>query len=182
VLFSPNVVNSGVSDLLVPPAQSMFRLFRIQLPLLSVVCLCWTMLFHGSSAAASCGNYLHTRQGPPVLHPGSEWSGPTRLTLRTTDQHLTARSLTTPRQPCTGPNCGRSKSPPHPLPAAIPAGTVERDDQCCLCRTTPEPESPALFAAPDRFSAWPSADPQPPDMPPDCSGWCDVFRAWRVLV
>lgn len=160
----------------------MFRLFRIQLPLLCVVCLCWTMLFHGSSATASCGNYLHTRQGPPMLRTGSEGPGPFGLTLRAADQHLTTHSHSAPSQPCTGPNCGRSKSPPQPLPAAIPSGSVERDDQCCLCRTTPEPDPPLLFVAPDRFSAWPSADPQPPDMPPDCSGWCAFFRAWRVLV
>lgn len=183
MLFAPNVVNSGVSDLLVPPAQSMFRLFRIQLPsLLCVVCLCWTLLFHGPSAAGSCGNYLHTRQGPPVLHSGSDLRGLSGLTLRFGNQHLTGPSHTAPDRPCTGANCGRSKTPPRTLPAAAPAGTVERDDQCCLCRTPPEPDSPSLFADPDRFSAWPSTDPQPLDMPPDCSVACGVFRALRVQV
>lgn len=181
VLFGPNVVNSGQSDLLVTSAQSMFRLFRHPLPLLCIVCLCWTMLFHGPSAAGSCGSYLHTRLGPPVLRPGSS-SGLSRLTLRPASQLLAARFQLSAEQPCTGPHCGRSKSPLQPSPAAIPAGSAERDDQSCLFWALPEAEPPSLFAVPDRISAWPSADPQPPDTPPDCSGSCGVFHPWRLLV
>lgn len=179
MLFGANVVNSGVSDLFVPSASSMLRLFRNPLPLvLCVVCLCWTMLIHGPSAAASCGHYLHTRQGPPVLHPGADPRGLSGQTLQFGTQHLT--TLLPPRsdRPCTGPNCGRSKTPLRTSPAAVPSGTVERDDQCCLLRTPPEPDSPSLFADPDRFSGWLSTDPQPLEMPPDCSLACSVLHVF----
>lgn len=141
------------------------RVNSLALSLTAIICA--VMAFGVSDVQASCGNYLHTRFGPPpqrVFQPRD-----TLLATAGLSEAGWNRFASDPQPfPCSGPNCGRSSAPPM-APPAIPVRVA----------SGPQEAAATLFNVFSLGNAagwlWlPAATvslqtvPQPIDVPPEC--------------
>lgn len=98
---------------------------RVNSLALSLSAIIWLVTAIGiSEAQASCGNYLHTRFGPP---PQQSLRIPanTPAVFSHSNDGWKDRTPGSPLPlPCSGPNCGRSSAPPV-IPPAIPGGSSD---------------------------------------------------------
>lgn len=167
MLFRLTVVTSGGSGFVILLVPSMYQSRRINLPcLLYTACVCWALLYSSSTAQGSCGNYLHSRLGPPpavAIVPAEAVQ--TIRGLKTLASPLPLSSL--PR-PCSGPNCGRSSLPPLSAPAGTPVGSGGPDEQGFAAPTGGLRSADPGFAEAETAPLRPMVDPHPIDMPPDC--------------
>lgn len=129
--------------------------------------ICWLIAFGTPEVQASCGNYLHTRLGPPQQAPyGSV--GPVQHGLPRTEGWISRVSNSTLPLPCSGPNCGRSSTPPFKSPAT-PAQTVDRPQE--FAATMPDAVVAASASGRHRLNAEKpilQTVPWPIDVPPEC--------------
>lgn len=141
------------------------------LPLSLTAILCSLVLFASPKANGSCGNYLHSRLGPPTPYAVPL---PPEFSLQASKTALARSSGLLPLpgiphgKPCSGPHCGRSPLYPQ-VPPAPPTSSVSAADESANTSQTPSiPANPrperSFYAA----RATPQRLPQPIEIPPEC--------------
>jgi len=140
---------------------------RLQLlPFLALACISWSGLCGAPAAFGSCGDYLHSRLGPPKQT--------TRAVVRadfTFPDHGGVSwkfSGSLPLKPCSGPHCGRSSVPPLLPPASLPSNSRGWDDYAFSATAALSAAPTPGYAPPQLRPLLSMADLAPLDTPPDC--------------